>query len=527
MVVLLSVILPIQKSNYNDNNKYGRCANQSIILDYGKLSKSLGVGRNEILVKEWNESTSFVSLLDTTVGALTPFVIKYKSYWHSIAKKWNYSDDSFTDSWDSLSNVLSLEYQISDSHQPSLFLIVNGDVHSGYLDVPSNNNISIPRFVHDIPLSKILKPKLASTATATRISSKYIFSTNYLGIEQLLGAQSNSRIEWNSLQLDSDIKISDTVTIKQPSPVLLIMQPDTSLQLRYNEYHTVRVQLTGCARYTLFPPHASNSHLFLYPSIHVASTQSQVNLHSIMSAYSDSTSRNIRLYNYTSATLHPGQLLYIPPYWLVHTEAINSLEEGASPTSVSTSVSTVLDVLTASSVQLSLQEAWNMALPFHNNTISNKNDRIISAQVYMLHILSRVKELKSPKEYSSDLYRKRYSQIFSKHSLYFEKNKHFDCLSQKPEYHKQVRSMLDKDLIYTSVRFVIKCIYDKAVSESIRMIWVDNYVEHVARWAMMNNPNDAILFIKECFLFDEKIPYTDSDDVEYVVGPDTMKLNLK
>ena len=39
----------------------------------------------------------------------------------------------------------------------------------------------------------------------------------------------------------------------QPDPLLSILYPNTALQGRYSEYHTMRVQLQGIARYYLMP----------------------------------------------------------------------------------------------------------------------------------------------------------------------------------------------------------------------------------------------------------------------------------
>jgi len=39
----------------------------------------------------------------------------------------------------------------------------------------------------------------------------------------------------------------------QPDPLLTILYPNTALQGRYSEYHTMRIQLQGIARYYLMP----------------------------------------------------------------------------------------------------------------------------------------------------------------------------------------------------------------------------------------------------------------------------------
>jgi hypothetical protein len=74
----------------------------------------------------------------------------------------------------------------------------------------------------------------------------------------------------------------------------------------------------------------------------------------------------------TVVDLSPGQVLYIPPYWFVLTEAAD------------TELSVGLDVVSVSRAQAVLAEAYAMALPFRNFSHATKEERIIATQVTIL-----------------------------------------------------------------------------------------------------------------------------------------------
>lgn len=75
-----------------------------------------------------------------------------------------------------------------------------------------------------------------------------------------------------------------------------------------------------------------------------------------------------------SVLLHPGEVLYIPPYWLVYTEAV--------------SLSLSVDVLSISREQDLLLPAFHMSLPFKKELIQTKAQRIVSSQVILYIILT-------------------------------------------------------------------------------------------------------------------------------------------
>jgi hypothetical protein len=60
-------------------------------------------------------------------------------------------------------------------------------------------------------------------------------------------------------------------------PLLHFLYPSCHVQAKYNEYHTVKIQLKGITKYLLIAPEYARK-LLLFPYIHPSSSQSQVML---------------------------------------------------------------------------------------------------------------------------------------------------------------------------------------------------------------------------------------------------------
>lgn len=69
---------------------------------------------------------------------------------------------------------------------------------------------------------------------------------------------------------------------------------------------------------------------------------------------------------FIQTTLEPGEVMYVPPFWTVHSEAPAHL-------------SVTLDVLSVSHEQLVLAQAYSLPLPFPRS--QSREERIVSAQV--------------------------------------------------------------------------------------------------------------------------------------------------
>lgn len=166
---------------------------------------------------------------------------------------------------------------------------------------------------------------------------------------------------WSDFRIIERNTILKNLSATQLSPLLNMLYPGCNLQARYAEHHIFRVQLQGVGRYVLFAP-SNAKDLYMFPSIHVSAFQSQV-------AFSDSSKYTLfpkfPKAKFMHAVLTKGQVLYVPPYWTVRSEA--------------RTLSVTLDVLSPSDDQISLSEAHFAALPFSD--VSSKEKKIISSQV--------------------------------------------------------------------------------------------------------------------------------------------------
>lgn len=119
--------------------------------------------------------------------------------------------------------------------------------------------------------------------------------------------------------------------------------------------------------------------------------------------------------------VQPGDVLIVPPGWMIHTEAHNT--------------SLFLDIQSPSLEQVKLLEAMSTRLPFPGSL--EKNEKIVYAQVYLAHVLSRIHGLSSIRGYGAKLYNARYSLMFPENSLFMQQQT-FQCFADAPDFHKDV-----------------------------------------------------------------------------------------
>lgn len=80
---------------------------------------------------------------------------------------------------------------------------------------------------------------------------------------------------WRDFSIVEHLVASNNISVAQIAPQLHMLYPGAALRARYSGYHTMRCQLQGEGKYTLFPPeHLRN--MYLYPHVHLAHQQSQV-----------------------------------------------------------------------------------------------------------------------------------------------------------------------------------------------------------------------------------------------------------
>lgn len=122
--------------------------------------------------------------------------------------------------------------------------------------------------------------------------------------------------------------------------------------------------------------------------------------------------------------LRAGQVLYIPPYWLVQLENPITLpyNSGASAAQVSRTHSLSMDVLSPSLPQLVTLEAFHSPLPYLEGEMTSEVDRLIAAQVYLVHVISRIRFAPSPVRLAKWVYEQRYEVLYPEGSLGMEQH---------------------------------------------------------------------------------------------------------
>ncbi len=507
--------------------------------------------------------------------------------WEEVAMKWPILEDVFT---------LPRKNEQVDSPSQHVFVTEEQTVDAFLLDFQSLHLERRPGANRVTRVRELLTVDfLAQDSEEHHLAGRghhYHYSTNYRVFEGLVGgssdanllslkktegeeqakgkvaSSSSSSLTWRSLSFDdfsgtnvsarladNGINVSSGVSI---TPILTFLPHAMALQLRYVEHHTVRVQLTGEAEYYLFPQWALPS-LHLFPSTHVCRGQSQLPLYEARAEVREMhfpTSSSVLDQGdvvIKRARLRPGDFLYIPPFWAVHTES-------------KVGMATILDVASPSWEQMALMEAWHMKLPLTDPALyvsnNNKNgpgdgdvhvsevERIVAAQVYLVHILSRIHSLReaglrSPRDYVRKLYYSRYAQLYPPSSLFMkpyarvtaddeverkekkcpQREKVFTCFmcgeEDRSREQKDAVGKLNSHLLTNRAAFIAACVEDPSVPFAAKQVWLETYMERIASWAMglsgnrLTNPHEeGLRFLLSCLDLDGFVPVVVEEEEE-------------
>lgn len=284
------------------------------------------------------------------------------------------------------------------------------------------------------------------------------YSTNYRVMESL--TKMNDKSSWTDFRIIERIAADNNISATQVAPLFSMLSPNCALQARYSESHTFKVQLQGSGRYLISPPSDLKS-LYMYPSIHVSAMQSQV-------AFGDAQEQQnifprFKNVTFTEVLLNSGDVLYVPPYHVVRSEA--------------RTLSVTLDILSPSEEQIRLTEAYLTPLPFDSKLFRGSSSasttstahgvsssksgtsagpgagdsdtsiadhKTVSAQVFLVHFLSRVQGMSSIKRYSKNLLKSRFYPVVSPPNGLAAETNRFSCYSSTPEELKLHKSIVNK-----------------------------------------------------------------------------------
>lgn len=217
--------------------------------------------------------------LRDVVNDRLPYVLtdSVASKWKAL--KWNIWDLAASDKWPILKNVLSLE---GDN-----VIVTETERDVGGMIGGISSMHRRPTVIPEMYFADFLNDVRNST-------NKLFYSTNYRVLESIakvccalmsacllfliLCVQLEGDTTWKDFNVVEYILSSNNITLDQIAPLLNLLYPGAVLQTRYSEYHTVKTQIKGSTRITLFAPEHLKD-LSLYPSIHLSHQQSQVHMH--------------------------------------------------------------------------------------------------------------------------------------------------------------------------------------------------------------------------------------------------------
>ena len=151
-----------------------------------------------------------------------------------------------------------------------------------------------------------------------------------------------------------------------------IGQPHVIAHCHYDGYHNFYAQLYGTKKFTLFRP-TNWPGLYPYPFLHPSHAQAQINV-------SDpSDARSFPLIGKVEAvevTLQPGDLLYMPPLWFHHVEAM--------------SVSISVNVWTDSKQTEVMESVYSLPLPTSGPKWPTPHTRAMATSLLLFSLMESV-----------------------------------------------------------------------------------------------------------------------------------------
>ena len=224
------------------------------------------------------------------------------------------------------------------------------------------------------------------------------------------------------------------------------------------------------------------------------------------------SSESRRIAPFPSPPPPPLQLRYIPPYWFHRVESL--------------SLSVSLSVVSPSEEELRLAEGYWSSPPLGakaKDARPGATPRVVAAQVglrrgggafsrgegegsrsqhltaaaaqvYLIHLLSRCRGVVSPRAFSRALLAERYAPLPDERAdvavadvgvanaadgadAADAAEAAFDCFASSPAEHKAAVAMLNGTAVKNTAKFVASCVNDEKVSQSIRELWLGDYVD--------------------------------------------------
>ena len=275
-------------------------------------------------------------------------------------------------------------------------------------------------------------------------------------------------------------------------PMLWLSHPGVVAQTHYDTQHNVFVQVLGSKRFFLFAP---KTELYAYPNIHRSYRQSQVRFEeSNYERFPHVTRINTTAYE---VVLHPGDVLYIPPYWHHRVESLT--------------LAVSLSILSPSYVEASLAEVFWENVPF-GAFQAKRGLRTRAVQLYLSLLMEKVENITSNatlQDFAQSVYAFRFATLDVKHKPFATCYEHevqrsdatshsADVDSTNPDSVEGMEALLKthEAKFRSAARNVGNMLLRIDADNAIKVTFLRDYMEQLVRWAV--GPDYTASFVKSC-----------------------------
>jgi hypothetical protein len=285
---------------------------------------------------------------------------------------------------------------------------------------------------------------------------------------------------WPAFNVFDDLGVED-VDDSVHVPMIWMSHPNVAAQPHYDRSHNLFVQLSGRKEITLLSP-SMGRYIHPFPAVHASKKQSQIPFNDDLAEVEERFPNATRLAGY-SVALNPGEVLYIPPFWY------HSITTGED-------ASMSLSVVSPSWEEAHLSRGMYTALPL--GSLTAKVEKMMAAQMVLIHLLSRTASLGGPKVFSEFVYDSRWKNLEGASA-------EAECFAEgeTEEVAAIMEAWSSTDLLErleAGAAEVAKVANDDLVLHGVKMNFVADYMEQLSSWAV--GPDNAGAFMRDCLGYD-------------------------
>ena len=276
----------------------------------------------------------------------------------------------------------------------------------------------------------------------------------------------------------------------------------TTTQSHYDQPHNMFVQLLGAKTFTILPPCAIDA-LYLYPDLHQRARKIKVPIDHISKMEQKSIMKFPLFHKYigsvqklTQVVVQPGDVLYLPPYW-IHRVRVNNIDATGNQNNVGVAASANLFI--KSHVSVLKKKLFNLPLPFTNQDIKSSTASIVVHK--WLTAITKALNI-DVQQLTDRLLHSRYQYIELKNQYQYQYTEGNTVNQKGKQCVRKMDDVLHVPIEFSSDTMTLHVSKFVAIASQIdtAVLWqmMQSYIEQVV-YSMMGI-HELRSFIKGCFL---------------------------